>query len=82
MQLLRHAGGEVLVLRVVLGDVVEFPLVTVEDLGHFDQPHQPRRRGRCSRGNPAVVVDCAVAKHLEILRGSRGRSWALALSHV
>ena len=32
-QLVRHLGGEVVVLRIVLGDVVKLPAVAVDDIG-------------------------------------------------
>ncbi len=72
-QLVGIAGGEVVVLRVVVSDVVEFPLVVV-DLRKFFRSHKP---GWCRRSRariPAIVIDSAIGKHLEILRVAlRGR---------
>ena len=69
-------GGEVVVLGGVLGDVVELPALRVE-LGELlggDRLAEPlaglgerRPRPRAHRP-PAVVVDRAVAHHLEVLR--------------
>ena len=64
MELLRHLAGEVLRLAPVLGGVVELPHVVVERRGLFLRPgvRVPRHRG------PTLMVDAAVAEHLEVLR--------------
>src|SRR5271165_4948701 len=65
-ELLGHLFGEVVRLAPVLGGVVEFPDVVVEGQDFLaDQNPRclvPRHRG------PALVVNAAVAKHLEVLR--------------
>ena len=63
-ELLRHLLGEVLRLAPVLVGVVELPDVIVERRGLFLRPRVgvPRHRG------PALVIDAAVAEHLEVLR--------------
>ena len=78
-QLVRHLGGEVVVLRIVLGDVVKLPFVAVDHVGQMAHAHQPRPLGRRGGSNPAVVVDGAVAKHLEVLRRARGRGVGVRL---
>ena len=59
---------EIVVLRVVFGDVVELPFVAIEHIGHFDRAHEPRGLRRRRGGDPAIVVNRAVAEHLEVLR--------------
>ena len=63
-ELLRHLLGEVLRLAPVLVGVVELPDVIVERRGLFLRPgvRVPGHRG------PALVIDAAVAEHLEVLR--------------
>ena len=78
LQLVRHCRREVVVLRVVLGDVVQLPVVVVdgrEDTG----PHQPGRLRRRGRGDPPVVIDGAVADHLEVLGFTLGGSVGVGL---
>ena len=61
-QLVRHLGGEVIVLRIVLGDVVKLPFVTVDHVGQTCPC--PISHGPCGRrggSEPTVVVDGAVA---------------------
>ena len=56
--------GEVVGLAEVLVHVVEFPHVVLQ---RRQRHHQPRDRVPRA-GDPAFVVDAAVAEHLEILR--------------
>src|SRR5262249_41884484 len=44
------------------------PFVAVDDVGHLGSAHQPRWCRWRRAGDPAVVVDGAIAEHLEILR--------------
>ena len=73
-KLLRELFGEVVALGEVLVDVVELPfllgaikLVRAESI--------PWHTTMEARGNPAVVIDRTISKHLEILRrtSARGR---------
>ena len=81
-ELLGLLGGEIVRLRpVAVG--VELPHVVLErrQLG----PHDPRRR-MAGDGGPAVVVDAAVAEHLEVLRrpalGGAGLVERIAHAHA
>ena len=60
-------------MRVVFGDVVQLPLVAVDNIGQFACGQIPGRSERGGVGHPSVVVNPAVASHLEILRRPRGR---------
>ena len=69
-------GGQVVGLAVVDGAVVQLPQVVVERR-HLAADHHPRRLVLGDRA-PALVVDAAVAEHLEVLqvvtlRGCRRR---------
>ena len=64
-ELVGHLGGEVVRLGPVGVGVVELPGVVVERRQR--QTLDPRRRVAGDRG-PALVVDAAVAEHLEVLR--------------
>ena len=66
VQLLRHLLRQVVGLRPVLAAVVELPHVVVERR-HLLAAHHPRRAVLGHRA-PALVVDAAVAEHLEVLR--------------
>ena len=66
VELLRHLLGQILRLAPVLGRVVEFPDVVVERDSLLADQH-PGRAVLRHRG-PALVVDAAVAEHLEVLR--------------
>src|SRR5207244_12406362 len=60
---------------IIFGDVIEFPVV-VAQRGHRGSQH-PGCYWRCRGGNPTVMVNRAVADHLEILRLMfRGRVWS------
>src|SRR6516165_587744 len=63
-----------LVLRVVFVKVVELPFVTGQHIGQFD-PQLGSIRRDCRRcvGVPAIMIDAAVAEHLEILGRAPGR---------
>ena len=39
--LVGHLGGEVVILRIILGDVVELPLVAVDHVGKLAQAQKP-----------------------------------------
>src|SRR5581483_8227013 len=67
-QLFGILGGEVVVFGVVLGDVVELPFVAVDYVGQLGRPQEPDRNRRRRGRDPAIVVDRAGTKHLEILR--------------
>ena len=66
VELLGHLLREVVRLAPVLCGVVEFPDVVVESRD-FLAEKKPRRLVPGDRG-PALVVDAAVAEHLEVLR--------------
>src|SRR5499427_1490487 len=69
-QLLRLLGGEVIRLGKVLLDVVKLPGVLVEaDAARRD----PGRLAVETSGDPSVVVERAVAEHLEVLRDTAAR---------
>ena len=72
-ELLRHLRREVVVLRIVLGDVVQLPVVAVDDIRHLAHAHRPRSERRRRRCDPAIMVDRPISHHLEILRRARGR---------
>src|SRR5882724_11585585 len=66
LKLLQLSGilrGEIVGLAEVLGYMVEFPRVLGE---RRKRHHQPRNRMARAR-HPAIVIDAAIAKHLEIL---------------
>src|SRR3954447_3071083 len=63
-QLLRHLGGEIVRLAPVGGRVVQLPDVVRERWQGFEHP----RHAVVRDGGPALVVDAAVAEHLEVLR--------------
>ena len=69
-ELLRHLRGQVVGLRPVVLEVVEFPDVLVgrpvPDAGR--QARDPRGARAEGRGHPAVMVDGAAAHDLEVLR--------------
>src|SRR5260370_14318199 len=65
MQLFGHLRGEVVRLAPVFAGVVELPLVVVECRGYLTY-EDPWRLVSRYRG-PALVVDAAVAEHLEVL---------------
>ena len=68
-QLVGHLGGEVVGLRPVFVDVVSLPTETVHDVRRrLRQTEVPRRIQRRRRGHPAVMIDGALAEHLEVLR--------------
>src|SRR5580698_8272986 len=66
MQLLRHLLGQIVRLTPVFVGVVELPNVVVERRGYLAYKN-PWRFMSCDRG-PALVVNTAVAEHLEVLR--------------
>ena len=66
MQLFRHLLGQVVRLAPVFIGVVELPGVVVECRGFLARDYEPRRLVPRHRG-PALVVDAAVAEHLEVL---------------
>src|SRR5271165_4761128 len=66
VELFRHLLGKVVRLAPILVRVVKFPNVVVEGYGLSAYEH-PWRPVLCHRG-PALVIDAAVAEHLEVLR--------------
>ena len=72
LELVRHLGGQVVVLRGVLHDVVELPLVAGDHIRRRLGAQLPRHSCRGRGRHPPVVIDGAVAEHLEVLRGVRG----------
>ena len=66
-ELVRHFCGEVVELGIVFRDVVELPIVAGLEVGQLARRQEPRGSGRRGRRDPAVVVDRAIADHLEIL---------------
>ena len=77
LQLVGPAGSQVVVLGGIaalqIADVVELPLVPRDDVGRRLRAQYPRKRHRCGRRDPAVVVDGAITEHLEVLRHVPGR---------
>ena len=65
VQLFRHLLSQVVRLARVFTGVIEFPVVVVE-FRDFLAPEEPGRTVSRNRG-PALVVDPAVAEHLEVL---------------
>ena len=63
----------------VLLDVVELPVVAGDHVRRRGGAQLPRQRRRRRRRHPAVVIDGAVAEHLEILRGVPGRGVGVRL---
>ena len=53
-QLVGHLGCEIIGLRVVLGDVIQFPFVAVDHVRHFGHGRQPRRYSRGRGSHPAI----------------------------
>ena len=53
----------------VLGQVVEFPPITIDHIRRraLPSPISQARGGWCGGGDPAVVIDRAIAEHLKIL---------------
>ena len=62
----------------VLGDVIELPLVAADyiDLGSVERVF-PRQRSAGSCRPPSIVIDAAIAEHLEILRPASGRRFGI-----
>ena len=69
-ELLRHLRRQVVRLAPVRVGVVELPDVLVETGQFFGREPRCRVAGH---GRPAVVVDAAVAEHLEVLRRCAAR---------
>ena len=79
LQLVGIGRGNVVGLRPVLGQVVEFPRHVVEGI-LVDRPGDvPRRADHFRAGDPAFVIDGVVAHHLEVLRLVRGRRFGVGL---
>ena len=77
--LLRHLGCQVVELGGVLQDVVELPLVPGDHDRRRGAAQLPRERCRSRRRHPAIVIDGAVAEHLEVLRRVPGRGVGVRL---
>ncbi len=65
VQLIGHLLREIVRLRPILVRIVELPDVIVE---RRRLSRQDPRRTMASHGRPTLVVDAAIAKHLEVLR--------------
>ena len=74
LELVRHLGGQVVGLGGVLLDVVEFPLVAGDHVRRRGGAQLPRESRRGRGRHPPVVIDGAIAEHLEVLRGVPGRA--------
>ena len=68
LELIRHLGGEVIVLGRVLLNVIKLPIVPGDHVRGRLGAQLPRESHRCRRRQPPVVIDGAIAKHLEVLR--------------
>ena len=66
-QLRRILGGQIIGFAEIFGHVIEFPYVLRE---RWERHHQPRD-GVPGAGNPAIVIDAAITKHLEVLSSVR-----------
>ena len=73
LDLLRHLGGKVGELGGVLLDVIELPLVPRDHIGRRGGAQLPRNGRRGRRRHPSIVIDGAIAEHLEVLRGVPSR---------
>ena len=73
LELIRHLGGQVVELGGVLLDVVELPVVPGDHIRRRSGAELPRKICRGRDRHPALVVDGAIAEHLEVLRGVPGR---------
>ena len=80
-QLVPVLGGKVVVLRRVLGDVVQLPVMGIQVGQRLRRDRRTERLARLgerrtrprAHGPPPVVVDRAVAEHLEVLGAVPGR---------
>src|SRR5262249_54678273 len=79
-QLVGHFGGEVVLLRIIRGEVVKLPRVAVDHVWKLAQAQIPGWLGRRGTCDPAIVVNRAVTDHFEILRGTGG--WGVSLGLV
>src|SRR6516165_10251640 len=68
LEFVGHSGREIVVFGRVLLDVVEFPVVTCDHIGRRFGAQLPRQRHRRCGRHPPVLIDGAIAKHLEVLR--------------
>ena len=67
LQLLRISCDNVIVLRPVLAQVVELPSHVIEGILVNWPDDLPRRPDHFRAGDPAIVIKCVVAHHLEVL---------------
>ena len=79
LDLLRHLGGQIVELGGVLLDVVELPLVSGDHIRRRRGAQLPRKGDRRRGRHPSVVIDGAIAEHLEILRRVSGRGVGVRL---
>ena len=79
LELLRHLGGQVVGLGGVLLDVIELPLVPGDHIRRRGGAQLPRERRRGRARHPPVVIDGAIAEHLEVLRRVPGRGVGVRL---
>ena len=78
-ELVGHGRRQVVVLGGIVHYVVELPLVPGDHVRRLLAAELPRQRHRRRRRNPALVVNRAVAEHLEVLRGMPGRRVGVGL---
>ena len=79
LDLLRHLGGQVVELGGVLLDVIKLPLVPGDDIRRRGAAQLPRESHRRRGRHPPVVIDGAIAEHLEVLRRVSGRGVGVRL---
>ena len=79
LELVRHLGGQVVGLGRVLLDVIKLPLVPGDHIRRRLGAQLPRKRHRRRGRHPPVVIDGAIAEHLEILRRVSGRGVGVRL---
>ena len=79
LELLRHLGGQVVELGGVFLDVVELPLVPGNHIRRRTGTELPRKSCRGRDRHPALVIDGAIAEHLEVLRRVSGRRVGVGL---
>ena len=79
LDLVRHLRGKVIELRRVLLDVIKLPLVPRDDIRRWRAAQFPGKRDRRRGRHPPIVINGAVAEHLEILGRVRRRGAGVRL---
>ena len=79
LELTRHLGRQVVVLGGVLLDVIKLPIVAGDHIRRRLGAQLPRQGHRRRRRHPTVVIDGAIAEHLEVLRRVSGRGVGVRL---